>query len=284
MALHDYYLGLPQWQHPVWEGGCLAGGGTALQRYARQFSSVEGNTTFYGLPKPDTVKRWRDETPDDFRFCFKFHQDLSHRSALEVANPKVAEQFEVLEPLADKIGLLNLQLPKSFNSEGVEHIHRFLLALPKTFNYSVEVRHPEFFAKGDEERAFNQMLLETGVNRVMFDTRPIFAVTAMDSATLDAQQKKPKVPLHVISTGQHPQVRFISTMLWSESDRYLDQWVSKVLQWIDEGRVPYLFFHTPDCAEAPELAARFVDKLKQAKPSVQGAIPKLLASEQSTLF
>ncbi len=52
----------------------------------------------------------------------------------------------------------------------------------------------------------------------------------------------------------------------------------------DEGRVPYLFFHTPDCAEAPELAARFVDKLKEAKPSVQGATPELLASEQSSLF
>jgi len=281
---HDYYLGLPQWQHPAWESGSLSGSGSALKRYAGQFSSVEGNTTFYGLPKPDTVVRWDQETPDSFRFCFKFHQDLSHRSALEVANPKVAEQFNVLEPLADKIGLINLQLPKSFNSDGIEHIHRFLLALPNAFSYSVEVRHPEFFAKGDEERAFNQMLLETGVNRVMFDTRPIFSVTAMDSATLDAQQKKPKVPLHVIATGQHPQVRFISTMQWQLSDRYLDQWVSKVLQWIEEGRVPYLFFHTPDCAEAPELAARFVYKLKQAKPSVQGAMPELLTSEQSALF
>jgi uncharacterized protein YecE (DUF72 family) len=255
-----------------------------LQRYARQFSSVEGNTTFYGLPKPDTVQRWHDETPDDFRFCFKFHQDLSHRSALEVAHPKVAEQFQVLEPLASKIGLLNLQLPKSFNSEGIEHLHRFFSALPDTFNYSVEVRHPEFFDKGDEEREFNQMLLETGVNRVMFDTRPIFAVTASDSATLDAQQKKPKVPLHVIATGQNPQVRFISTMQWQQSERYLDQWVSKALQWIEEGRVPYLFFHTPDCAEAPELAARFVHKLKLAKPTLQGATPELLSSEQGALF
>ena len=282
--MHDYYLGLPQWQHPVWESGCLAGAGSALQRYARQFSSVEGNTTFYGLPKPDTVQRWHDETPDDFRFCFKFHQDLSHRSALEVAHPKVAEQFQVLEPLASKIGLLNLQLPKSFNSEGIEHLHRFFLALPDAFNYSVEVRHPEFFDKGDEEREFNQMLLETGVNRVMFDTRPIFAVTASDSATLDAQQKKPKVPLHVIATGQNPQVRFISTMQWQQSERYLDQWVSKALQWREEGRVPYLFFHTPDCAEAPELAARFVHKLKLAKPTLQGATPELLSSEQGALF
>lgn len=282
--MHDYYLGLPQWQHPVWESGCLAGGGSALQRYARQFSSVEGNTTFYGLPKPDTVQRWHDETPDDFRFCFKFHQDLSHRSALEVSHPKVAEQFQVLEPLAGKIGLLNLQLPKSFNSEGIEQLHRFFLALPDTFNYSIEVRHPEFFEKGDEEREFNQMLLETGVNRVMFDTRPIFAVTASDSATLDAQQKKPKVPLHVIATSQHPQVRFISTMQWQLSDRYLDQWVGKVLLWIEEGRVPYLFFHTPDCAEAPELAARFVHKLKLKKPTLQGATPELLLSEQGALF
>ena len=281
---HDYYLGLPQWQHPTWEGGSLSGRGSALFRYARQFSSVEGNTTFYGLPKPDTVKRWSDETSDDFRFCFKFHQDLSHRSALEFANPKVSEQFKLLEPLGEKLGMLNLQLPQSYGPDGLEHLYRFFLSLPERCAYSLEVRHSDFFAKGDAERELNQMLIETGVNRVMFDTRPIFASVAKDAHTLEAQKKKPKVPLHVLATGQNPQVRFISTMQWQEADHYLDQWVAKVAAWIAEGRTPYLFFHTPDCGYAPELAARFVAKLKARCPTLRGSVPELLTIEQDALF
>ena len=281
---HDYYLGLPQWQHPAWESGSLSGSGSALKRYAGQFSSVEGNTTFYGLPKPDTVVRWDQETPDSFRFCFKFHQDLSHRSALNIAHPKVADQFKVLEPIAHKMGLLTLQLPKSYGPEGLDDLHRFLSELPRDYAYSVEVRHPEFFAKGEAERALNQLLIEASVNRVMFDTRAIFAGAAMDAHTLEAQQKKPKVPLHVLATGHCPSVRFISTMQWQQSERYLNQWVNKVLQWIDDGKTPYLFFHTPDCAQAPELAHYFVTMLRARRPSIKGATPALLPTQQSPLF
>lgn len=280
----DYYLGLPQWQHPAWESGCLSGGGSALKRYAAQFSSVEGNTTFYGLPKTETVVRWGQETPDHFRFCFKFHQDLSHRRALDIAHPKVSEQLQVLEPIIEKVGLLNLQLPKSFGPEGLDDLHRFLFNLPTDYTYSVEVRHPSFFAKGEAERALNQMLIEVNANRVMFDTRAIFAMPAQDASTLDAQQKKPKVPLHVLATGHCPSVRFISTMQWQASERYLDQWSQKVVQWIDEGKTPYLFFHTPDCAQAPELAHHFVQKIHALRPSIKGVIPSLLSPDQSSFF
>ncbi|WP_171923235.1 DUF72 domain-containing protein, partial [Escherichia coli] len=38
----------------------------------RHVNCVEGNTTLYALPKPEVVLRWREQTTDDFRFCFKF--------------------------------------------------------------------------------------------------------------------------------------------------------------------------------------------------------------------
>ena len=69
------YLGLPQWSHPAWPGqllGMNARPAEHLADYARVFNSVEGNTTFYASPTPETVQRWADAVPDHFRFSFKF--------------------------------------------------------------------------------------------------------------------------------------------------------------------------------------------------------------------
>ena len=62
------YVGLPQWSHPKW----VRLGITSLEEYARHFNCVEGNTTLYALPKAEIVERWREQTTDAFRFCFKF--------------------------------------------------------------------------------------------------------------------------------------------------------------------------------------------------------------------
>ena len=69
------YIGLPQWSHPKW----VRLGITSLEEYARHFNCVEGNTTLYALPKPEVVLRWREQTTDDFRFCFKFPATISHQ-------------------------------------------------------------------------------------------------------------------------------------------------------------------------------------------------------------
>lgn len=72
------YVGLPQWSHPKW----VRLGITSLEEYARHFNCVEGNTTLYALPRAEIVERWRDQTTDDFRFCFKFPATISHNAAL----------------------------------------------------------------------------------------------------------------------------------------------------------------------------------------------------------
>ena len=81
------YIGLPQWSHPKW----VRLGITSLEEYARHFNCVEGNTTLYALPKPEVVLRWREQTTDDFRFCFKFPATISHQAALRHCDDLVTE-------------------------------------------------------------------------------------------------------------------------------------------------------------------------------------------------
>ena len=69
-----------------------------LADYARVFSSVEGNTTFYASPTPETVQRWADAVPDHFRFSFKFPKEISHQSDLVSADKQVTAFIRLLAP------------------------------------------------------------------------------------------------------------------------------------------------------------------------------------------
>ena len=54
--------------------------GERLQWYAQHFEMVEVNSTFYSVPEPRLVERWRANTPDSFIFDVKLHQLLSRHS------------------------------------------------------------------------------------------------------------------------------------------------------------------------------------------------------------
>ena len=49
-----------------------------LEHYATIFNTVEVNSTFYRLPKRDSVARWVEQTPPDFVFSVKASRFLTH--------------------------------------------------------------------------------------------------------------------------------------------------------------------------------------------------------------
>lgn len=262
------YIGLTQWQHAAWQDNCLERSSHVhvLQAYARHFSSVEGNTTFYGLPKQNTVEQWYKESSEQFRFCFKFPQEISHLRQLTHCQKETLEFFKRLTPLQEKLGLLCIQLPATFGPDCINDLENYLKSLPADWQYAVEIRHPEFFHKGDTEQQLNQLLVSQNCNRISFDTRSLFAHPADDAVSLKAKEHKPQLPVHAISTGQSPMIRFITPLDWQWGTPYLDPWLSKAITWMQQGKTPYFFFHTPDNAEAPQLAAYFVEKLEAALP------------------
>ncbi|MCP1106440.1 DUF72 domain-containing protein [Serratia nevei] len=219
------YIGLPQWQHAAWNRIGLRD----LADYSRYFNCVEGNTTFYALPKLEIVQRWRDMTGDDFRFCFKFPSDISHKAALRNCATELQAFYHCLGPVHQRIGQLWLQLPAAFGPDELPHMWQFFESLPKEFTYGVEVRHPAFFAKGEAERALNQGLHQRGINRVILDSRPVHHAVPHTAAVRDAQQKKP---------------------LWQQQHQ------------------PYLFIHTPDNGDSPQQAQKIWQQLRLAIPDL----------------
>ncbi len=50
----------------------------AKNEYYRQFKTIELQFTFYRLPKLETVRKWREEAPEDFIFTMKAFQGITH--------------------------------------------------------------------------------------------------------------------------------------------------------------------------------------------------------------
>jgi uncharacterized protein YecE (DUF72 family) len=277
MTLARFHLGCPVWSNRDWIGELFAAGakpGDFLRQYSAVFDTVEGNNCFYGLPKPETVARWREEAAPGFRFCFKFPRAISHERRLRAVAAETAEFLNRLAPLAEtnKLGPSFLQLPPSFGPNELPVLRDFLAALPKEFQYAVEVRHHTFFAKGEEERQLNRLLLDLGIDRVMLDSRALFSADPADPDTRIAQGKKPRLPVHAISLGPRPFIRYIGHPNVEVNRPFLAPWLDKLALWLGEGREPYFFAHTPNNRRAPHLARR-IHELLRVRCSEPGPLP-----------
>jgi uncharacterized protein YecE (DUF72 family) len=265
------YIGCQGWAHAPWKGIFLTEDARReefLPQYAGVFHAAEGNTTFYGLPAAETVTRWAEEAPAHFRFCFKFPKVISHELQLVNAEAETQRFFSRLAPLADRCGPFFLQLHERFSANRMDVLRSYLSTLPREFNYAVEVRHADFFDGAAKEQALDEMLAELGMDRVNFDTVGLFAATAQDAATLDAQRRKPRVPLRRTAVGKRPFVRFVGDPEIAKNDAAIAAWAEVFARWIAEGRTPYFFAHHPDDIGAPELGRLFQAKLHALVPVV----------------
>jgi uncharacterized protein YecE (DUF72 family) len=275
VASPPYYIGCPSWSESAWRQSLYpedARSTDFLELYAQVFNAVEGNTTFYARPAPSTVQRWADVLPEHFRFTAKFPRDISHGGDLRDHLVAAQEFARLLAPLGGRVAPFWLQLSASFTPSRLGELAAFIEALGRPL--AVEVRNRAFFEKGDDEKQLNRLLLDRGVERICLDSRPLFSCVSTDPAVLHAQSKKPQVPPRPAALTQFPQVRFIGRPEMDANDSYVVQWAQKVARWIEEGRTPYVFLHTPDNIHAPDLARRFHQQLMTLMPGLP-ALPEL---------
>lgn len=270
-----YFLGCPSWSENAWREYLYpaeARPSDFLGLYCQVFNAVEGNTTFYARPAPATLERWAQIMPAHFRFTAKFPGDISHAGDLRQQCVAAHTFINLLKPLGARVAPYWLQLPASFGPARLGELVAFIDEVDVPL--AVEVRNKAFFAKGEEERLFNRLLLDRGVERICLDPRALFSCTSRDPGVLHAQSKKPRVPPRPAAFSQSPQVRFIGHPELAANEPFLLPWLDKVAAWIEEGRTPYVFLHTADNRLAAALAQRFHQGLMERLPGLP-ALPEL---------
>ena len=146
-------VGIGGWNFAEWRSGVFYPAGLPAARElefaSRALSSIEINATFYATQKPATYARWRDQTPDGFRFAVKAHRLATQRKSLGEGADSVVQFLESgVTELGPKLGPIVWQLPpyRRFDSDDVE---QFLALLPDTLDglhlrHVLEPRHASF--------------------------------------------------------------------------------------------------------------------------------------------
>jgi uncharacterized protein YecE (DUF72 family) len=142
-------IGCSGWNYKDWRGRVSPEGLPArrwLEHYATLFDTVEVNSTFYRLARPQAVEQWLRQTPDDFLFAVKASQYMTHMKRLRDLGPSMKRFYDGIAPLASspKLGPVLWQLPGRMKAD-VPLLESALDQLPPG-RHAFEFRHPSWFS------------------------------------------------------------------------------------------------------------------------------------------
>jgi len=134
MARGKCYIGTSGWSYAHWAKGRFYPKGLKqgawLGYFAERFGTVEINSSFYRLPKPEYVTRWRMVTGARFRFAVKLWRRITHVKRLLDCDSELRDFLAVASELGPKRGPLLVQLPPSLR-KSMSRLDEFLAALKK---------------------------------------------------------------------------------------------------------------------------------------------------------
>jgi uncharacterized protein YecE (DUF72 family) len=273
-------IGCAMWAHRQWPGRHLPRAGSELSAYGTWCTTVEGNTTFYATPSEATVRRWASEAAETMQFCFKLPRTITHERRLRSAERELDEFLARMEPLEHRLGPFQIQLPASFGPSDLDALAAFVTKIPGRFDWAVEVRHPAFFAGGSHERELDALLTSHGVNRVILDSRALFAAPPETPEEVEAWERKPRLAVRPIATSRRPLVRLIGQADPEASIAIWSKWIPKLASWVGDGLEPHVFVHTPDNVDALPLARRFHHLVADEVAADGGELPSLPEPER----
>jgi uncharacterized protein YecE (DUF72 family) len=136
------YVGTSGWSYRDWAGVFYPPELEAtewLTFYARNFSTVEINASFYRLPFASMVESWRRKAPVGFLYAVKGNRRITHLKRLRDVEEECTRFLDRIRPLGDRLGPVLWQLPPRFPADP-SLLENFLDQLPSGFQYAVEFR------------------------------------------------------------------------------------------------------------------------------------------------
>src|SRR5690554_1626234 len=77
-APFEVYVGCAKWNRTDLKGFYPRGAKDELTYYSRQFNAIEMNATFYKMPDWEQVEKWKNKTPEGFKFFPKITDLITH--------------------------------------------------------------------------------------------------------------------------------------------------------------------------------------------------------------
>lgn len=257
------FVGCAKWNKADLKGFYPKGTKDELKYYASQFNAIELNASFYRQFSGEQFKKWKEKTPEGFKFFPKLTQEISHLKRLQDVNDEVNIYLDNALHLEEKLGTIFLQLHNNFDSKNFTNLVKFIESWPKEVSLSIECRHTDWFINPIISHDLYQLLEENLVSNTIVDT----------AGRRDL--------LHMRLTNNEAFIRFVGANHPSDYLR-LDDWVLRLKEWTALGlKNIHFFIHQNTEEESPLLASYFIEKLN-SELNVSLKIPN--EKKQMTLF
>lgn len=239
------YFGCPAWGCKDWVGKIYPPKTKAadyLSFYAKQFNTIELNTTHYRIPSEEIVDRWVEKVNDGFKFCPKIPQSISHFGGLLKNTDGLVDQFALaINQMGEHLGICFMQLPPNFSPKQSEVLIAFIERFPLPL--SIEFRHADWFLGRESAEKVFDVMQKHGVATVITDV----------AGRRDVCHARLTSPVAVI--------RFVGNDLHPTDFSRLDLWMNRLDTWRKLGlKEVFFFLHEPDDVHCPELTQKFIEK------------------------
>lgn len=157
------------WNYPDWVGPFYPAGTRRqdfLRTYARAFTAVEIDATFYAIPPVATVRGWATQVPPGFVFSPKLPQAITHECRFRDVGPVQDAFFDTMRALGDRLGIVLCQCAPDFAPDQFRAFAEWLPTLPRDIRVAVEFRQ-----KGWITREVHQLCTDHGVALALSDGR-----------------------------------------------------------------------------------------------------------------
>lgn len=162
-------IGVGGWTFEPWRGVFYPDSLKQKEELAyasRKLTAIEINGTYYSTFRPDSWKKWRDETPDGFVFTVKGSRYVTNRKELASASEAVGRFCaQGLAELGERLGPIFWQLAP-FKKFDPDDLDAFFALLPKSLDgrplrHALEPRHASFCTP-----AYPALLRKHGIGNV----------------------------------------------------------------------------------------------------------------------
>jgi uncharacterized protein YecE (DUF72 family) len=241
------YIGTSGWNYKSWRDDFY--GDTPQKEWLRfcadRFTGIEVNGTFYRLQEKSTFEKWRDQTPETFRFAIKGHRYVTHNKKLLDGEESVIRCRESASPLGERLTAVVWQLP-AFLKKDTDRLEKFLDALRrwKSTRHAIEFRHKSWFDDKVAERL----------------KRHAVAVCISDAPDWPMWEE---VTTDFVYIRLHGHTRKYAS---SYSKHSLRKWAARIRDWLDENRVVHAYFDNDAEGAAPKNALTLLEMLDPIRP------------------
>ena len=239
----NVYVGCAKWNKTDLKGFYPRGTKDELSYYSTQFNSIELNATFYNLPSINQVVKWKDKTPDGFRFFPKITNSISHYRRLLNVNQLTEEYCDSIAHFEEKLGMVFLQLNEYFSPNEFDKLKDFVENFPKSIPLAVEVRNEKWFSNPEAWDEFCTLLETNNVTNLITDS----------AGRRDMVHQRLTTPTAFI--------RFTGCNVDEIDQKRMDDWLVRIEKWKAEGlQNLYFFVHQNIEVSSPLLSAYFIKK------------------------